>query len=202
MNKKTILSLLLCLALGASLFALPAFAEDTVIVIGGSLGQSQTENIAGQSALNTVSAISNSGVVIFGSSGNAPVQSASSSGSFSGSAIVMPDGQVQQVAAQPVQQAQTQTAAQQGIQTSSAQTAAATTPTVVTPSQNAAPAASAAGASRFHTLSSLDLAAIPPPMDQTADFHGILLDRVIKHVSLDRHLSKLVPHRSGRAIEL
>ena len=144
MNKKTILSLLLCLALGASLFALPAFAEDTVIVIGGSLGQSQTENIAGQSALNTVSAISNSGVVIFGSSGNAPVQSASSSGSVSGSAIVMPDGQVQQVAAQPVQQAQIQTAAQQGIQTSSAQTAAATTPTVVTPSQNAAPAASAA----------------------------------------------------------
>ena len=84
MNKKTILSLLLCLALGASLFALPAFAEDTVIVIGGPLGQSQTENIAGQSTLNTVSAISNSGVVIFGSSGNAPVHSASSAGSVAG----------------------------------------------------------------------------------------------------------------------
>ena len=75
MNKKTLLSLLLCLVLGASVFAMPAFADGTVIVIGGSLGQSQNENIGGQSPLNTVSAISNSGAGIFGSSGNAPVHS-------------------------------------------------------------------------------------------------------------------------------
>ena len=48
----------------------------------------------------------------------------------------MPDGQVQQAAAQPVQQVHTQAAAQHSIQTSSAQTAAASTPAVVTPSQN------------------------------------------------------------------
>ena len=146
MNKKTLLSLLLCLVLGASVFAMPAFADGIVIVIGGSLGQSQNENIGGQSPLNTVSAISNSGAGIFGSSGNAPVHSASSAGSVAGAAIVMPDGQVQQITSQPVQQTQTNTSLKQAIQTSSAQTAAASTPTVVTPPQSTAQTAPVAEA--------------------------------------------------------
>ena len=144
MNKKIMLSLLLCLALGASLFALPAFADSTVIVIGGTVEQNAlptaTYDAAGQSA-----------VIVSGNDGRNMVISSNASAATANtgmrsSVVVMPDGQVQQITAQPVQQAQTQTAAQQGIQTSSAQTAAATTPTVVTPAQSTAPAASAAEA--------------------------------------------------------
>ena len=144
MNKKIMLSLLLCLALGASLFALPAFADSTVIVIGGTVQQgtlpTATYDAAGQSAV-IVSGNDGRNVVI-SSSGNAAAATANTG--MKSSVVVMPDGQVQQISAQPVQQAQTQTAAQQGIQTSSAQTAAATTPTVVTLSQNTVPTAAAA----------------------------------------------------------
>lgn len=146
MNKKIMLSLLLCLALGASLFAMPAFADRTVIVIGGAVQQgalpTATYDAAGPSAV-VVSGNDGRNVVI-SSSGNAAAATANTG--MKSSVVVMPDGQVQQITAQPVQQAQTQTAAQQGIQTSSAQTAAATTPTVVTPAQNTTPAASAAEA--------------------------------------------------------
>ena len=145
MNKKIMLSLLLCLVLGASLFALSAFADSTVIVIGGAVEQNAlptaTYDAAGQSAV-IVSGNDGRNVVI--SSSNAAAATANTG--MKSSVVVMPDGQVQQIGSQPVQQAQSQTAAQQGIQTSSAQTAAATTPTVVTPAQNTAPAASAAEA--------------------------------------------------------
>ena len=144
MNKKTVLSFVLSLALGASLFAMPAFADGTVIVIGGAVQQgalpTATYDAAGPSAV-VVSGNDGRNVVI-SSSGNAAAATANTG--MKSSVVVMPDGQVQQITAQPVQQAQTQTAAQQGIQTSSAQTAAATAPTVVTPVQNTTPAAPAA----------------------------------------------------------
>ncbi len=145
MNKKTVLSLVLSLALGASLFAMPAFADGTVIVIGGAVQQgalpTATYDAAGPSAV-VVSGNDGRNVVI--SSNNAAAATANTG--MKSSVVVMPDGQVQQITAQPVQQAQTQTVAQQGIQTSSAQTAAATAPTVVTPAQNTTPAAPAAEA--------------------------------------------------------
>ena len=72
MSKKTMLSLILCLVLGASLFALPAFADSTVIVIGGTISQPQSGSIAGQSALNSVSGINSSGAVIVSGAGNVP----------------------------------------------------------------------------------------------------------------------------------
>ena len=145
MNKKTMVSLLLCLVLGASLFALPAFADSTVIVIGGSVGQTQSGSIAAQSPLNSISAINSSGAVIVSGTANAPVQTPSAAGSASlGSVIVMPNGSVQKVSSQPVQQTQTTTQAQtvtqpqssvpgQGVQISSAQaqTAASAAPAVV-----------------------------------------------------------------------
>lgn len=144
MNKKTVLSFVLSLALGASLFALPAFADGTVIVIGGAVQQgalpTATYDAAGPSAV-VVSGNDGRNVVI-SSSGNAAAATANTG--MKSSVVVMPDGQVQQITAQSVQQAQTQTAAQQGIQTSSAQTAAASTPAVVTPVQNTTPAAPAA----------------------------------------------------------
>ena len=139
MNKKTVLSFVLSLALGASLFAMPAFADGTVIVIGGAVQQgalpTATYDAAGPSAV-VVSGNDGRNVVI-SSSGNAAAATANTG--MKSSVVVMPDGQVQQITAQPVQQAQTQTAAQQGIQTSSAQTAAASTPAVVTPVQNTVP---------------------------------------------------------------
>ena len=145
MNKKIILSLLLCLVLGASLFALPAFADSTVIVIGGAVEQNAlptaTYDAAGQSAV-IVSGNDGRNMVISSSNASA----ATTNTGMKSSVVVMPDGQVQQITAQPVQQAQTQAAAQQGIPTSSAQTAAATTPMVVTLAQNTTPAASAAEA--------------------------------------------------------
>ena len=61
MNKKTMVSLLLCLVLGVSLFALPAFADSTVIVIGGPVGQTQSGSIVAQSPVNSVSSINSSG---------------------------------------------------------------------------------------------------------------------------------------------
>ncbi len=145
MNKKTMISLLLCLVLGASLFALPAFADSTVIVIGGPVGQTQAGSIAAQSPVNPVSGINSSGAVIVSGTGNVPVQAAASADTTSlGSVIVMPNGSVQKISSQPVQQTQTTTQAQtvtqpkssvagQGIQISSAQaqTAASAAPAVV-----------------------------------------------------------------------
>ncbi len=152
MNKKTMVSLLLCLVLGASLFALPAFADSTVIVIGGSVGQTQSGSIAAQSPLNSISAINSSGAVIVSGTANAPVQTPSAAGSASlGSVIVMPNGSVQKIFSQPVQQIQTTTQTQtltqpqssvpgQGIQISSAQaqTAALASPAVVMEQNSAA----------------------------------------------------------------
>ena len=152
MNKKRMLSLLLCLVLGASLFALPAFADSTVIVIGGSVGQTQSGSIGAQSPLNSISAINSSGAVIVSGTANAPVQTPSAAGSASlGSVIVMPNGSVQKISSQPVQQTQTTTQAQavtqpqssvsgQGVQISSAQaqTAASAAPAVVMEQSGAA----------------------------------------------------------------
>ena len=153
MSKKTMLSLILCLVLGASLFALPAFADSTVIVIGGTISQPQSGSIAGQSALNSVSGINSSGAVIVSGAGNVPpVKAAASADTTSlGSVIVMPNGSVQKISSQPVQQTQTSTQAQtvtqpqsslpgQGIQISSAQaqTAASSAPAVVMEQSSAA----------------------------------------------------------------
>lgn len=160
MNKKTMVSLLLCLVLGASLFALPAFADSTVIVIGGTVGQTQAGSIAAQSPLNSISAINSSGAVILSGTANAPVQTPSAAGSASlGSVIVMPNGSVQKISSQPVQQTQATTQAQtvtqpqssvpgQGVQISSAQaqTAASAAPAVVMEQSGAAQTLAAAQA--------------------------------------------------------
>ena len=154
MNKKTMVSLLLCLVLGVSLFALPAFADNTVIVIGGPVGQTQSSSIVAQSPVNSVSSINSSGAVIVAGTGNAPVQTPSVADSASlGSVIVMPNGSVQKIFSQPVQQIQTTAPAQaqtvpqtrssvpgQGIQISSAQaqTAASAAPVVVMEQSSAA----------------------------------------------------------------
>ena len=154
MNKKTMVSLLLCLVLGVSLFALPAFADSTVIVIGGPVGQTQSSSIVAQSPVNSVSSINSSGAVIVAGTGNTPVQTPSVADSASlGSVIVMPNGSVQKIFSQPVQQIQTtapahaQTVPQtrssvpgQGIQISSAQaqTAASAAPVVVMEQSSAA----------------------------------------------------------------
>ena len=154
MNKKTMVSLLLCLVLGVSLFALPAFADSTVIVIGGPVGQTQSSSIVAQSPVNSVSSINSSGAVIVAGTGRAPVQTLSSVGAASlGSVIVMPNGSVQKISSQPLQQtkttapAQAQTVTQpqssvpgQGIQISSAQaqTAASAAPAVVMEQSSAA----------------------------------------------------------------
>ena len=154
MNKKTMVSLLLCLVLGVSLFALPAFADSTVIVIGGPVGQTQSSSIVAQSPVNSVSSINSSGAVIVAGTGNAPVQTSSVADSASlGSVIVMPNGSVQKIFSQPVQQIQTTAPAQaqtvpqtrssvpgQGIQISSAQaqTAASAAPVVVMEQSSAA----------------------------------------------------------------
>ena len=154
MNKKTMVSLLLCLVLGVSLFALPAFADSTVIVIGGPVGQTQSGSIVAQSPVNSVSSINNSGAVIVAGTGNAPVQTPSVADSASlGSVIVMPNGSVQKIFSQPVQQIQTTAPAQaqtvpqtrssvpgQGIQISSAQaqTTASGVPAVVIEQSNSA----------------------------------------------------------------
>ena len=95
MSKKTMISLVLCLAFCASLFALPAFADSTVIVIGGPVGQTQSGSIAAQSPLNSISGINSSGTVIVAGGGNAPVQSTASADTTSlASVIVMPNGTV------------------------------------------------------------------------------------------------------------
>ena len=149
MNKKTILSLLLCLMLCASIFAFPAFADSTVIVIGGAVERNTSVVSYDSSAyVSSGAAVSSSGTntVIVTGGGSAAAQTLSSSGTPSlGSVIVMPNGQVQNLPSQTVQQtqAQTQTVVQaqnsvqgQGIQTSSAQTAAASNPSVVIPTQS------------------------------------------------------------------
>lgn len=137
-----ILSLALVLTLGASLFAMPAFADSTIIVIGGAIEQNTLPAATNNAAVSSAAVVSgNDGrtVVISSSNSSAPASAAASNVKMNGAVVVMPNGQVQQAT---VQQVQTQTAA--SIQTSSAQTAAATTPTVVTPSQNTVSTAAAA----------------------------------------------------------
>ena len=108
MNKKTRLSFLFCLVLCASLFAFQAFAEDTVIVIGGAVGNSQADNIGAQSALNSVSAINSSAVVIVSDNRNALAPAASSANAgITEPVIVMPNGQVEQISSQSNRQTQT-----------------------------------------------------------------------------------------------
>ena len=128
MNKKTMISFVLCLAFGISLFALPGFADSTVIVIGGPVGQTQSGSIAAQSPLNSFSAINGSGTVIIAGTDNAPVQTTSSSDTSSlGSVIVMPNGSVQKISSQPGQQTQTAVSAAPAVvmeQSSAAQTLA------------------------------------------------------------------------------
>lgn len=120
MSKKTMISLVLCLAFCASLFALPAFADSTVIVIGGPVGQTQSGSIAAQSPLNSISGIDSSGTVIVAGAGNAPVQSTASADTTSlASVIVMPNGSIQKISSQPVQQAQTTAQAKTVTQTQS-----------------------------------------------------------------------------------
>ena len=152
MSKKTMISLVLCLAFCASLFALPAFADSTVIVIGGPVGQTQSGSIAAQSPLNSISGINSSGTVIVAGGGNAPVQSTASADTTSlASVIVMPNGSIQKISSQPVQQAQTTAQAktvtqtqsivpEQDIQISSAQaqTTASGVPAVVIEQSNSA----------------------------------------------------------------
>ena len=152
MSKKTMISLVLCLAFCASLFALPAFADSTVIVIGGPVGQTQSGSIAAQSPLNSISGINSSGTVIVAGAGNAPVQSTASADTTSlASVIVMPNGSIQKISSQPVQQAQTTAQAktvtqtqsivpEQDIQISSAQaqTTASGVPAVVIEQSNSA----------------------------------------------------------------
>ena len=143
MKLKTMLCLMLCLVLCASLSALPAFADSTVIVIGGAVEQNGTSTAIFNSASSSAEVVSNggNGTVIVSGNSNAPVQSSSTDTGITGSAIVMPNGQVQQISSQSAQQVQTQMQTQtvvqgQGIQTSSAQTAAASIPTVVITPQN------------------------------------------------------------------
>ena len=138
-----VLSLALVLTLGASLFAMPAFADSTIIVIGGAIEQNALPAATNNAAVSSAAVVSGSDgrTVIIGSNSSAPASAAASNVKMNGAVVVMPNGQVQQAT---VQQVQTQTAAQQSIQTSSAQTAAATTPTVVTPSQNTVSTAAAA----------------------------------------------------------
>ena len=138
-----ILSLALVLTLGASLFAMPAFADSTIIVIGGAIEQNALPAATNNAAVSSAAVVSGSDgrTVVISSNSSAPASTTSSNVKMNGAVVVMPNGQVQQAT---VQQVQTQTAAQQSIQTSSAQTAAATTPTVVTLSQNTVPTAAAA----------------------------------------------------------
>ena len=111
-NKKILASLLVCLVVCAFLFAFPAFADNTVIVIGGTVGQqAQADTIGAQSALNTVSAINSTGAMIVSGS-SAPVSSVSSANTASsGSVIVLPSGSVQAVSIESAQQTQAQTSA-------------------------------------------------------------------------------------------
>lgn len=133
MNKKTVIAFLLCLALGASLFAFPAFADGTVVIIGGPVTQEQTQNIGAQSAFNSISADNGSGTVVISGTSGASSQSASSANTASTSAVVvMPGGTIQTVSQQPASQSQTQTIVQrQQAQTFSAQATAASATVVV-----------------------------------------------------------------------
>ena len=132
MNKKTLISLLLCLVLGASLFAFPAFADGTTVVLGSTVDPNSVSSVSVYDTAQSAVVVSggSSEIVSNGSVSSQPASSQSSAAAV----VVMANG-----SAQPVQQtvSQTQTAAvqTQQIQTSSSQTAAASNPVVI-PGQN------------------------------------------------------------------
>ena len=156
MNKKMILAVILCLLLSFSLSVVPAFADGTVIVIGGALNPDTGSAVVTRNSAGSAAVISGSGspvvtydsaaasaafsggganTVIVRGKDAAPSQTSSTETTMAGSVVVMPNGTVQTVSATPTPQAQTQAA--------SAQTSAAA-PVVVTQQAQTAAAQTAA----------------------------------------------------------
>lgn len=131
MNKKTVIAFLLCLVLCASLFALPAFADDqTIIVIGPSVDPSTVSSTSVFESAKSVVVVSDdvSKIVSNGAVNTSAVSTAAPV--TNPAVVVMPNGVSQAVSQTSVSQTQSVVTNQQ-IQTSSAQTAAASTPVVV-----------------------------------------------------------------------
>ena len=147
--------LVLCLLLSFSLSLVPAFADGTVIVVGGTLKPDTGSTVVTQNSAASAAVISGSGnpVVTYDSAaaaaassggantvivtGNAPAPSQSATAAngteIVGSVVVMPNGATEAVSANPAPQAQAQQT-----QTASAQTAASAPVVVAQQTQTAA----------------------------------------------------------------
>ena len=113
--KKTVLMIILCVALCVSVFSVSAFADQTQIIIGGTI-----KNDSSAASQNTSVIAGSSAVIVADASSNHVV--VSKSASDNSSVIVMPNGTV--VSSQPAQTAQTAAATASASQAQTQQTAA------------------------------------------------------------------------------
>lgn len=127
--KRTVTALLLCLVLCVALLSVSAFAEQTVVIIGGAIKNEAsvvTQGTAGSQGTTVITGGTGSASTVISGTGSASAAQNNTSSS-TGSVIVMPDGSV--VTSRPAQTTQTvvTTTAGEAAQTQAAPSAAQNT---------------------------------------------------------------------------
>ena len=128
--KRTVTALLLCLVLCVALLSVSAFAEQTVVIIGGAIKNEAsvvTQGTTGSQGTTVITGGTGSASTVISGTGSASAAQNNAASSSTGSVIVMPDGSV--VTSRPAQTTQTvvTTTAGEAAQTQAAPSAAQNT---------------------------------------------------------------------------
>ena len=128
--KRTVTALLLCLVLCVALLSVSAFAEQTVVIIGGAIKNEAsvvTQGTAGSQGATVITGGTGTATTVISGTGSASAAQNNAASSSTGSVIVMPDGSV--VTSRPAQTTQTvvTTTAGEAAQTQAAPSAAQNT---------------------------------------------------------------------------
>ena len=125
--KRTVTALLLCLVLCVALLSVSAFAEQTIVIIGGAIKNEAsvvTQGTTGSQGTTVITGGTGSASTVISGTGSASAAQNNAASSSTGSVIVMPDGSV--VTSRPTQTVVTTTAGE-AAQTQAAPSAAQNT---------------------------------------------------------------------------
>lgn len=125
--KRTVTALLLCLVLCVALLSVSAYAEQTVVIIGGAIKNEAsvvTQGTTGSQGTTVITGGTGSASTVISGTGSASAAQNNAASSSTGSVIVMPDGSV--VTSRPTQTVVTTTAGE-AAQTQAAPSAAQNT---------------------------------------------------------------------------
>ena len=128
--KRTVTALLLCLVLCVALLSVSAYAEQTIVIIGGAIKNEAavvTQGSTGSQGTTVITGGTGSASTVISGTGSASAAQNNAASSSTGSVIVMPDGSV--VTSRPAQTTQTvvTTTAGEAAQTQAAPSAAQNT---------------------------------------------------------------------------